>query len=187
MTCLNNLELNSVPPFMSLLRLFLAAILTTFASAEKVTLITGNRSQSSSRPALSSKSITLEAEDIATALYVSNNAFIDITVGGTVIRLDANSTTQITLPVIAGPAMIRIANFNSTNASLATFSIKRASDPETRPSGVVVIPDDGSGDREVHLESSADLVTWIPTQTGLFNSANASRFFRVRVTKRPTD
>jgi hypothetical protein len=154
--------------------------------AETVTLITGNRFQSSSQPALSKKSITLEEGEIATALYVSNNALIDITIDGIVIRMDANNTEQVNLPVIAGPAMIGIANFVTTNASLATFSIKRANDSQSRPSQVVVIPDDGSGDHEVHLESSTDMVTWVPTQAGLFHSAKASRVFRVQVTKKPT-
>lgn len=171
---------------MSSLRLILIALLTTFASAETITMVANNRPQTSGQPALSTKTITLEEGDIATALYVSSSATIDITIGNTLIRATATAD-QRNLPVVVGPARIRVSNFNTFNASLATFKVKRKDAPETASSQVVVIPNDGSGDHEVHIESSADLVTWTPTQAGRFNSTNASRFFRVRVAKVSSD
>lgn len=172
---------------MSVTRLLLTAILTTFATGETVTLTTPHRSQTSAQPAYSVMTITLEEGEIATALYVSNTAYIDVTLQSISIRLDGNDPNQDNLPVIAGPATIRLANYSNISPALSTFSIKRANTPQTTPSQVVVIPDDGQGDREVLLESSTDMVTWTPTQAGLFNSNNAARFFRVRIIPKPAE
>ncbi len=172
---------------MSLFRLFLALVFGNLAQAEVVTLITGNRSQASSQPVLSAKTITLAEGDVATALYVSNAAFVDITIGNVLVRIDANDPDQRNLPVVTGPATLRLANFTTLNAALATFSIKRANTDPTPSSQVVVIPDDGRGSREIALESSTDMVNWTPTQAGIFDAINASRFFHVRVTKVPEE
>ena len=172
---------------MSLFRLFLAFLLGNFAQAEVVTLITGNRPQTSSQPTYSAEKIKLEEGDIATALYVNNAAFVDITIGNTLVRIDANDPNQRNLPVVKGPATIRLANFTTINASLATFSIEKAKPDPTPSSQVVFIPDDGHGNREVSLESSTDMVNWAPTRAGIFDAVNASRFFRVRVTKVPEE
>lgn len=172
---------------MSTIRLLLAALLTTLASAEVITLVTGNRNPNSPQPILSQKSITLEEGDILTTLFISNEAWVDVTIGNILVRIDANNPEQRNLPVVAGPATVRIANFTNLNASLATFSIKRVNTAQATPPEVAVIPDDGSGDHEVRLESSTDMVSWTPTQAGLFSSASAARFFRVRVTKKPLE
>lgn len=75
-------------------------------------------------------------------------------------------------------------SFSNLNAALATVRIKRIDQapPVVFPQAVV-IPDDGSGDREVRLESSTDMIHWTTTRPGLFGSCSASRFFRVRVTQ----
>jgi hypothetical protein len=169
---------------MSLLRSFLALFLICQSSAEVVTLVAANRGLNSGQPAFSSKSITLAAGETVTANYVSNEAFVDVTIGSILIRLDANNPDQTNLPVIAGPATVRLANFTSANAALATFTVKRAGNPAPVPGQVVVIPDDGSGDHEVSLESSKDMVNWVASSAGLFNSANSTRFFRVKVVKK---
>lgn len=168
---------------MSLFKLLLATSLVALAPAEVITLTTGNRSINSPQPAFSREKITLEKGETATATYVSNNAHVDVTIGGKLIRLDANDSDQANLPVIAGPAVIQIANFETINASLATFTVKRLDDPVPSPPNIVVIPDDGSGNHQVTLESSTDMITWTTTSPGFFNSSNAARFFRVRIKK----
>jgi len=169
---------------MSVFRTLLAVFLISQSSAEMVTMVATNRSLNSGQPAFSSKTITLAAGETATANYVSNEAFVDVTIGNILIRLDANNPQQTNLPVIAGPAKIRLANFTSANAALATFTVKRAGDSSPIPGQIVVIPDDSSGDHQVSLESSKDMVNWVATSAGLFNSANPARFFRVKVVKK---
>ena len=183
---MNKRDDHLVPSPMSLLRSLLALLLICQSSAEVVTLVAANRNLNSSQPAYSTKTITLAAGETVTANYVSNEAFVDVTIGSILIRLDANNPDQRNLPVIAGPATIRLANFTSANAALATFTVKRAGDsaPVSVPGQVVVIPDDGSGDHQVSLESSKDMVNWVPSSAGLFNSANSIRFFRVKVVKK---
>lgn len=171
---------------MSFLRILLLGLfLSSFATAEIVTMVAPNRNPNSADPIFSSSTITLEEGDIATTLFLSNFAFLDVTVGNILVRIDANDADQTNLPVVAGPATIRLANFVTTNAALATMTIKRASDVTEVPTTtqVVVIPDDGSGDRSVALESSTDMVNWIATTPGLFRSGDSNRFFRVRITK----
>ena len=165
--------------------LFFGLFLSSFVAAEVVTMVAPNRNPNSGEPIFSSRTITLEEGDTATTLFLSNFAFLDVTVGNILVRIDANDADQANLPVVAGPATIRLANFTTANAALATMSIKRADDVAEVPvtTQTVVIPDDGSGDRNVALESSTDMVNWVATTPGLFRSEDLNRFFRVRITK----
>ncbi|MDA7882430.1 hypothetical protein N9A94_09020 [Akkermansiaceae bacterium] len=152
-------------------------------AAEVLTLTAHERSQSSAQPARSTRTITLAEGDVATVSYLSTSGNIDVTISGTIIRLGPPASGE-TPPVVAGPATLRLLNFNTLNAALATVDIKRKSDtPDLLPHQNVVIPNDGSGDHHVYLESSSDMVTWTSTQPGLFNSAATNRFFRVRIAK----
>jgi hypothetical protein len=168
---------------MSFLKLALAALLVAPLNAELTTLIANNRSINSSGPAYATETITLAVGDLATTHYLSNYAYFDVKIGDILVRIDANDPNQTNLPVIAGPATIRLANFATDNAALATLTITRAGETEIISNHSVVIPDDGSGDRQVSLESSTDMVNWTTTTPGIFQSSNASRFFRVRITK----
>ena len=69
------------------------------------------------------------------------------------------------------------------SAALTTLTVKRAGDTQAVPAQTLVIPDDGSGDRQGSLQSSTDMVNWTSTPPGIFRSADASRFFRVRIVK----
>jgi len=168
---------------MRILQFLLAAAVLPLA-AEPVTITAPERHISSGSPVRSAP-LTLEAGDLATVKYISPNAFLDVQVGPTLLRLDANNPEQSNLPVIAGPATIRLVHFDSLNAALVTVDVQRAgTPPAATPHNVVVVPDDNSGDYDVRLESSSDMVTWTPTQPGQFNAANTKRFFRVRLAKR---
>lgn len=48
------------------------------------------------------------------------------------------------------------------------------------PQNTVVIPTDASGDVEIILECSTDLITWTPCSPGTYGTSTAQRFFRVR-------
>lgn len=178
----NMLGLPSVPPLMPLMILTLFACLFT-ASAEVITLTAQNRSSASASPISSTKTITLAEGESATTKYLTENGFLDIQINGVLFRIGLSEHPQAALPVVAGPASIKLTNFSTTNQGLATLAVTRnPSTPSSSP-GVVVIPDDGSGDHQVALESSKDMVNWTPTQAGVFNSSNANRFFRVRIRK----
>ena len=64
----------------------------------------------------------------------------------------------------------------------STFSIVTPSTnslPIT-PVNSVVIPSDATGNVEIILESSSDMVNWIPSQAGTYGGTYSNRFFRVR-------
>ena len=164
---------------------FLLATASLPLSADIVSITLRERSLSSTTP-VQSPPVTLEAGDVATVKYISPNAFIDIQSGTKLLRVDANNPEQAHLPVIAGPASFKLVHFDSLNGAILTYEIKRAGTPPARtPHNIVVIPDDNSGDYDVVLESSSDMVTWTPTQPGQFDAATTKRFFRVRLAKRP--
>ena len=50
----------------------------------------------------------------------------------------------------------------------------------TVPSTAVVIPADAKGPVEVILESSADMINWVPALPGTYGASDTNRFFRVR-------
>ena len=91
------------------------------------------------------------------------------------------------LPVIRGPASFQLhwndESMDERATAYCTIEIT-STDPEVTPSGAVVIPADASGPVEIVLESSSDMVSWVPTQPGLYGSSTEKRFFRVRALKR---
>ena len=151
-------------------------------AAEVLSLTAKNRSASSSQPVRSAV-VTLAEGDVATVKYLSPSGNIDVIISGTLIRLSPPAGSEAP-PVVAGPGTLQLLNFSTLYASMATLEINRKSDtPDLLPHQNVVIPNDGSGDHHVYLESSSDMVNWVSTTPGLFNSATANRFFRVRLAK----
>jgi len=73
-----------------------------------------------------------------------------------------------------------------TNISLsigaATFTVLTplTNSISVTPVNSVVIPSDAKGNVQVVLESSSDLVSWIPSQAGIYGNTYTNRFFRVR-------
>ena len=51
------------------------------------------------------------------------------------------------------------------------------------PNTGVVIPADSSGPVNIILESSVDLINWIPSDPGTYGTTTTNRFFRVRATR----
>jgi len=49
------------------------------------------------------------------------------------------------------------------------------------PSTAAVIPAQASGDYDVILESSADMISWSPVNPGSYGGTDAAQFFRVRI------
>jgi hypothetical protein len=74
-----------------------------------------------------------------------------------------------------------VVNNNSSIAYAFTVSVSEpGTEPQTVPSGTVVIPTDSVGPVRIILESSTDLVNWAEANPGTYAKDNPRRFFRVR-------
>ena len=73
-----------------------------------------------------------------------------------------------------------------SNASNDVITLKITSASEINavtPSSVLILPENTTGDFDVIIESSSDLVSWIPFFSQTVNSQTARRFFRTRVVR----
>jgi hypothetical protein len=98
---------------------------------------------------------------------------------------------------IAGPATIILtanAMAGATTASpavskenaICTYTITQINNNNTNqftPNTGVVIPADSGGPVNIILESSVDLINWIPADPGTYGTTTTNRFFRVRATR----
>lgn len=84
--------------------------------------------------------------------------------------------------VIAGPATVKaVSNTNGVSA-IATLRIVRANSVSSSvPQNSVVIPENASGEFQVLMESSTDLISWTAANPGTYGGATTKRFFRVRI------
>lgn len=84
--------------------------------------------------------------------------------------------------LLTGPLEVRALARGDGGYLLATFELTRMEEtPALLPVNTVVLPTDATGDMQVILESSADLVNWTPALPGPCSSATEQRFFRLRV------
>jgi hypothetical protein len=106
---------------------------------------------------------------------------LEVLVGAATFTYTKNSAS---LPIVAGPATLRLVVQNRGTAgptsALCSVSKSLKLTELTTPSTAVVIPDDAGGPVEIILESSTDLVSWIPTNPGTYGTSTPQRFFRVR-------
>jgi hypothetical protein len=63
------------------------------------------------------------------------------------------------------------------------YRITNSTAVSSTPSNAVVIPSNATGDVQIILESSTDLVTWTAASPGSYNSSTQNRFFRVRASQ----
>ncbi len=122
---------------------------------------------------------------------------------GTRIRLDFSNERQVTFEIggtrnfIAGNAgasvsttlghkftgLVAVRTFGE-DTSAVTLKITSASEINAvTPSSVLVLPENSTGDFDVIIESSSDLVSWLPFFSQTVNSQTARRFFRTRVVR----
>lgn len=86
--------------------------------------------------------------------------------------------------VIAGPSTFYVRSRATSGLSILTYALSENSSESAgilSPSNAVVIPTDTAGSVNVILESSTDLITWTPANSGTYGSSTERRFFRVRV------
>lgn len=100
------------------------------------------------------------------------------------------------MPFVNGPATIIITSQVSDSITvgsataqdnvLCTISTTQNSQCNTNqftPNTGVVIPADSGGPVNIILESSVDLINWIPADPGTYGTTTTNRFFRVRATR----
>lgn len=125
----------------------------------------------------SSARINVTLPDESTLLYNG------IQLGSTITQANYNS-----LPAqqkIVGPCSVTLGYQSYNNPSTVTvyvaYELTRASNATSSlPSNSVVIPTDATGNVEIILESSEDLVSWTAASPGTYGSSTKKRFFRVR-------
>ncbi len=86
---------------------------------------------------------------------------------------------------IAGPATVVYARPGNTPAIMSIEVTRSASFNPTIPTSAVVIPNDATGQFEVILESSTDMITWTAALPGTYGGSTEKRFFRTRIQRAP--
>ena len=103
--------------------------------------------------------------------------------------LDLNGSPQQPLSYSQLPATLTGVNsfsiVNNPNNTLNFAVTLAVLTPSTNtvsvtPVNSVVIPSDATGNVQIILESSSDMVNWIPSQAGTYGNTYSNRFFRVR-------
>ena len=109
---------------------------------------------------------------------------VKINSGGTELtsRLQPISATNgYSSNKLVGPVTVMFRGASGATTTLVSYSITDSSAELKSPA--LAIPDDGSGNYEVSLESTSDLVNWTAVAPGVYPSTTARRFFRVSVKK----
>lgn len=97
------------------------------------------------------------------------------------ITLAQGSAGAFTPPVItvAGPALIQLKA--PPPGGTATWFVTVRIEPESFPADKTLIIPQGTPGANVVMEQSTDLITWSPSQPGLYtNTATSHLFFRIR-------
>jgi hypothetical protein len=80
-----------------------------------------------------------------------------------------------------GPLTLTIEVYGGSSAFYAIpYRIVNSTAVSVTPSGTIVIPSNASGNVQIIMESSSDLVTWTASSPGTYGSSTANRFFRIR-------
>jgi hypothetical protein len=91
------------------------------------------------------------------------------------------------MPIVTGPATIVLSagQTGGPSASMCTISTEsnQCITNQYTPNTGVVIPADSGGPVNIILESSVDLINWIPADPGTYGTSTTNRFFRVRATR----
>ena len=117
-------------------------------------------------------------------------------VSNSLVTYSLSATTGASIDVqvlaVATNTSLKGSMFNGVSSMLVTGSaavtVKLTAPSEINavtPSAVLVLPENSTGNFDVIIEASDDLLTWSPFFSQTVNSATATRFFRTRVTKTP--
>jgi len=111
-------------------------------------------------------------------VYFANGTYFE-SIGSGGIQITKGSELQFTGATnvnFSGPVS------NAGGAGVATFTVCTQSTNYLAclPVNSVVIPSDATGPVQIILESSSDLINWVPSLPGTYGSTYTNRFFRVR-------
>lgn len=108
--------------------------------------------------------------------------YIGFTENSTSIKLSEGASIVENLS-FEGPLVIDAhAEGNENSLATATIKIQRSEIvADFVPNNSVVIPADETGDVEIVLEKSTDLINWTPADPGVVGTSNDGVFFRVRL------
>ena len=141
-------------------------VIITLSEGDYITFSAGNS------PNGYSPRIEVELPDESTILYEASE-----------IGAHRNNYTVPVPQKIVGPCILRLCSYGQVQSGpvYIAYELTRASDnTSSLPSNSVVIPTDATGDVEIILESSEDLVNWTSADPGTYGSSTDKRFFRVR-------
>jgi hypothetical protein len=129
----------------------------------------------------SSISYSLSTNQIVVINGITSGSVYMVTFNGmtNVVGAEFGDLENLTL---TGLVSIKYTEVSNPSVGVASFKILT---PSTNgisviPMNSVVIPSDANGNVEITLESSSDLINWIPSQPGLYGNTYTNRFFRVR-------
>jgi hypothetical protein len=105
--------------------------------------------------------------------YFSNGKSISYSGTGSGLPLTYTGLTNIatTIGSGAGGAITYVSTFTILTPSTNSITYT--------PANSVVIPSDAMGNVQIVLQSSSDLVNWVPSLPGTYGSTYTNRFFRV--------
>jgi hypothetical protein len=159
-----------------------------FAQTQTVTLAVNAQNYSSSYAAATNQVIQLTSITgvQAVTLFHSSGAVVGANEGTYTGLTNISFSATVTSFTQGG-----ITHF-STNDGLVTLTIMTPSNPVSNvvsnyvPADAIVIPASATGNVQIILESSPDLVNWTAASPGTYGaSAGTNRFFRVRAAVSP--
>jgi hypothetical protein len=138
--------------------------------------------------------VTLAAGDSIGFTYINSNSYAKrfeiilpdestFMINTNYLGFDSSGGVSALPQKISGPCTVRLSMEGSSSSQLvyAAYEITRRTEvTSSLPSNSVVIPTDATGDVEIILESSVDLVSWTAATAGTYGSSTEKRFFRVR-------
>ncbi len=86
--------------------------------------------------------------------------------------------------LLTGMEKVRFGSLSGKGYPFVTFKITPAAEMNpVVPATVLVLPENSTGDYDVVIEASDDLVSWLPFFSQTVNSQTAKKFFRTRVVR----
>lgn len=148
-----------------------------------VTLVATSGGSAGQFPLTPNQIVTLNNMGLSAGVNPGGGVYFNYLNGG--YTSYGTSTSGAGLPLTyTGLTSITLTNGTTTIQGLtisATFTILTPSTNTVTytPANSVVIPSDANGNVQIILQSSSDLVNWVPSMPGTYGSTYTNRFFRV--------
>ena len=157
------------------------SILTAASDIAGTVILRSNSSQTQSYQVPEGKTATIRSVRLASQGGV-------LTINGALIASSAETGPQeLALPIIISSGN-NITVATTTGSSVDSSAVLEVRDASAGiegavPLNAVVIPENTSGTFVVILESSTDMITWLPAVPGQYGSDTSKRFFRTRIAR----